>query len=158
MSEHALIVRDGIVDDRDQIEAMQDTIARLRRELAAERQERARDKAASSRALSALRTQLTPLYRALQGVFGKMESAGIEDGSAPLPDSRTGAIWQSWKTRLGPQCGKIIDALLLQPDMNTTQLAIAIGTHRNNITNLIFKLNKAGLLNKSGGRFSLKSL
>ena len=73
-------------------------------------------------------------------------------------DARTAAIWMSWKGRLGPQCGKVIDALLLQPEMNTTQLAIAIGTRRQNIPGLIYKLNQAGLLNKNGGRFSLKAL
>lgn len=158
MSNQELMVRDGIVDDHDaEIHVLQDEVTRLRRELTIANGEIARAKGDSARAVSALRKQLTPLYRALQSVFGEMESVG-DDAGVPVADSRTAAIWQSWKARLGPQCGKIIDALLLQPDMNTTQLAIAIGTHRNNIPNLIFKLNKAGLLNKSGGRFSLKQL
>ena len=47
---------------------------------------------------------------------------------------------------------------MLHGDMNTQQLAIAIGQHRNSIPRLIYTLNKAGLINKNGGRFSLKQL
>lgn len=71
-----LIVRDGIVDDRDaQVEALQAEVTRLRRELAMANGEIARAKADTAKALSALRTQLAPLYRALQAVFGEIESA-----------------------------------------------------------------------------------
>lgn len=155
MSDHALMIRDAVIDEGE-AERLHNEVIRLRRELAIANGEIARAKAESGHALSALRKQLSPLYLALQAVFGGLDAAGADD--SPAQDSRTAAIWASWKTRLGPQCGKIIEALLLQPDMNTTQLAIAIGTHRNNIPNLIFKLNKAGLLNKNGGRFSLKQL
>jgi len=116
-------------------------------------------------ALRNLRRQLTPLYRALQAVFGELDSAGIEDGGVDgggagpaRVDSRVAAVWESWKGRLGPQCGKVIDSLLLHGDMNTQQLAIAVGTRRQNIPGLIYKLNQAGLIRKNGGRFSLKSL
>lgn len=73
-------------------------------------------------------------------------------------DDRQSKVWESWKQRLGGSCAKVIDALLTHKDLNTQQLAIATGLHRTTIPNLIFRLNKAGLINKNGGRFSLKSL
>lgn len=153
-----LVLRgDVVTDQQEEIHALQAEIVRLRRELAMANGEIARAKTDSARAVGALRTQLLPLYRALQSVFGEMEAIGDDSGGMPV-DARTATIWATWKQRLGGQCAKVIDALLLQPGMNTTQLAIAIGTHRNNVPNLILKLNKAGLINKNGGCFSLKQL
>lgn len=126
------------------------------------RAERAEEDAA--RALTALRRQLTPLYRALQAVFGELDSAGIGDDAASSPssgptptDARVKAVWDSWKSKMGTSA-KVIDALLLHGEMNTQQLAIACGVDRTTIPGYIMKLNKAGLLNKQGGRFSLKKL
>ena len=143
----------------EQVERLQRENRQLRRELDDARRETARARSDADRALSELRRQLSPLYKALQQVFGELDAAGVDNNGAPASgDPRKAAIWESWKMRLGPQCAKIIDALLLQPGMNTTQLAIAIGTNRNNIPSLIFKLNKAGLIDKESGRFSLKAL
>lgn len=152
------LLEGSVEDERDtRIRELENDVRDLHRRLLAAEGSAAAARREAGHALGGIRKQLTPLYRALQAVFGELDAAGVDEGGA-APDSRTDAIWQSWKSRLGPQCGKIIDALLLQPDMNTTQLAIAIGTNRNNIPSLIFKLNKAGLINKSGGRFSMKSL
>lgn len=128
------------------------------------RAERAQEDAAQ--ALTALRRQLTPLYRALQAVFGELDAAGGigDDARMPTenqptqPDSRTAAVWASWKERLGAGPAKCIDALLLHNDLNTQQLSIATGYHRNNIPGYIHKLHKAGLIDKNGNRFSLKKL
>ena len=105
-------------------------------------------------------TELTPLYRALQAVFGELDHAGVDDGpsvSSPAQNPRTSAVWDSWKSKVGA-AGKLIEALRLHGEMNTQQLAIATGLHRTTIPKHIYTLNKAGLLNKNGGRFSLKSL
>jgi hypothetical protein len=132
----------------------------LRRQLARAEQAATDARVATTQALSALRRQLSPLYRALQAVFGELDAAGVDDvagstGAAQTPASK---VWESWKAKLGGQCAKVIDVLLTHGEMNTTQLAIAIGTRRQNIPNLIYKLNQAGLINKNGGRFSLKPL
>lgn len=158
MSE-ALVVRSKVIDSReDEITALESEVKRLRRELVIADTEIAKAKAESTRALNALRKQLSPLYRALQAVFGELDEAGI--GDAPISSDenpRTRAVWNNWKSRMG-SAAKIIDALLLHGEMNTQQLAIATGYHRTTIPAMIFKLNKAGLLNKNGGRFSLKQL
>jgi hypothetical protein len=112
----------------------------------------------NTRGLSALRRALSPLYNALQDVFGELDKAGVQDEAANVPtNGRVKAIWDSWKSRMG-NAAPVIDALLLQPGMNQTQIAIAIGRHRTTVPALIFKLKQAGLIEKNGDRFSLKSL
>lgn len=144
------------VDDR-----AQDTIDALRRENRELRTELAEVRADSNRALATLRRQLSPLYRALQDVFGELDRIGVEDapnGTAPRQNDRVAAVWANWKSKVGDGSAKVIDALLLHGEMNTQQLSIATGYHRTTIPGLIFKLNKLGLINKNGGRFSLKQL
>lgn len=150
-------------------------IGRLRRQihdLTRERDdariEARRAKEDAARALSMLRKQLSPLYRALQAVFGELDASGVsEDGAAPAPstaaaqpqDARVRAVWDAWKQRLGGTVAKGIDALLLHGELDTAQLAIAAGLDKRTVTNtVIYKLNAAGLINKNGGRFSLKQL
>lgn len=117
-------------------------------------------KLTNATAASNLRQLLEPLYHALQMVFGEIDVI-IPEGSAKTaaaPSERSTAVWEAWKSRLGTTPAKIIDALLTHRDLNTQQLAIATGLHRSTIPTAIYKLNKAGLINKNGGRFSLKEI
>jgi len=141
---------------RQQLRALRAEAAQLRADLNAERQRSQH----AFRALAALRKQLTPLHRALQAVFGELDTVDIDDVSPASAPSQTkhSAIWEAWKSRVGEGAAKVIDALLLHGQMNTQQLAIATGYHRTTIPSFIYKLNKAGLLNKQGGQFSLKQL
>lgn len=157
------------VDPRDQeLDMLRAETRRLKRELsdAELRADRASEDA--TRALSNLRRQLGPLYRALQMVFGELDAAGVVDApgeppaagrtsAASAPDSRVSAVWDAWKSKMGT-AAKIIDALQIHGELNTQQLAVVVGLHRTTIPALILKLNKAGLINKNGGRFSLKQL
>lgn len=154
-------------DPRDaQLETLRAENRRLQRALsdAELRADRAREDA--DRALSNLRRQLGPLYRALQMVFGELDAAGVADSPstatsaspAPAVDQRATAVWESWKQKLPGAPAKVIDALLLHAEMNYTQLAIAIGVHRNSIPNIIWKLKRAGLITKNGNRVSLNQL
>lgn len=131
---------------------------RLRQELAQARAEVTAARRENGQAIARLRAQLSPLYSALHGVFGEMDAIGDAPDVAPLIDGRKKAVWESWKSKLGGSTAKVIDALLLHGEMNTQQVAIAIGLHRTTIPALIYKLNQAGLLNKNGGKFSLKEL
>jgi hypothetical protein len=136
---------------REQLEDKEDELRRERRKTATMEQ-----------GVTRLREALTPVYSGLQLIFGEIEATGVTGSSgsstAAAPDSRVTAVWESWKSKLGEGPSKIIDALLLHREMNTQQLAIATQYHRTSIPAFIHKLNKAGLLNKSGGRFSLKEL
>lgn len=139
---------------------------RLRVEIETERAARVqceREAALNREAVAALRRQLSPLFRALQAVFGEIDAAGIGDMSAGdlsggATSPREVAVWASWKQKLGAGAAKVIDALLLHGELNTQQLAIAIGMHRTSIPKIVYTLNKAGLINKNSGRFSLKAL
>jgi hypothetical protein len=167
-------------DSRDQqIADLKAEIDSLRRDLASAKRaadeshnasvEAHNEAAAAFRALQSLRRQLAPLYKALQMVYGELDAAGVED-SAPsaagsmdrereqLDTARITAVWQAWKSKLGAGAAKCIDALLLHGEMNTQQLSIATGYHRNTVPQYVSQLNKAGLINKNGGRFSLKHL
>lgn len=158
----ALVIRGEVVDPRaDELDALQEEVKRLRRELAIANGEIAKAKGESARALGALRKQLSPLYRALQSVFGELDAAGVDDATFatnPTTPTRTTAIWANWKEKLPGYPARIIDALLLQSDLTTTQLAISCGCKRQRISDGIMKLNRAGLINKNGGKFSLKAL
>jgi hypothetical protein len=155
-------VEDPGADDAE-LDALRDEVRDLREQLAVAKQAVALAKREAGAALGALRKQLSPLYRALQAVFGELDAAGVEDTatiSAPAAtDPRKRAIWDSWKARLGPTCAKVIEALLLQPDMTNRQIAVAIGTGRiQTVYDAIAKMNKVSLLTKSGDRYSLKQL
>lgn len=158
MSNGAMVIH-GIVEDvRDQeLAELRAENAELRADLQAAKDDGRRAKRDIERAVAALRTQLKPLHLALKAVFGEIDAIGGEDAPKAV-DSRTSKIWESWKDRLGPTCGKAIDALLLQNDMTQQQLAIAVGISRQHASNIISKLNTTGLINKNGGRISLKSL
>lgn len=135
---------------------LRDLVRELKSELAKSRMETTTAQREAVRAVSALRKQLSPLYRSLQAVFGELDSViGDEE---PRANAQTSPIWESWKSKLPGQPAKIIDALLLHGEMNSQQIAIHIGIHRNNVPPLIHKLNKAGVIKKNGHMYSLKTL
>lgn len=142
----------------DPSEELHDEIRQLKRELSTTRAEASAAKRDAARAMGELRKQLSPLYRALQMVFGELDSAGVSDGVSPAATPQTSAVWEAWKSRIGGQPAKVIDALLLHGDLNAGQIAIAIGISPKNVAQVIHKLNKASLIEKNNGRFSLKKL
>lgn len=146
------------VDDQNDEDPRDGIIAALKVDLSQARAEMRRTQRDTAAALGALRKNLSPLYRALQAVFGEIEAVGYSDDAPVAQNSRVSAVWESWKSKLPGRTAQIIDALLLHGEMNSTQLAIAIGIHRNNVPPLIFKLNKAGLIDKNGTKYSLKQL
>lgn len=155
MSE-ALVLHGTVVDDiQEELRELRAENLQLRRELQKARQDAAQAHAEAGRALGALRKQLSPLYRALQQVFGELEDVAMDEGPT---SPRVSAVWENWKTKMPGYPARIIDALLLHRDMNTSQLAIAVGCHKQRISEGIVKLNKAGLIDKNGGRFSLKDI
>lgn len=149
-----------------EVEVLRAETRQLRRELADAQRETDRAREDAARALSMLRRQLSPLYRALQAVFGELDAACVGDeplaatpsGAAPVRSDRERTVWEAWKQKLGVGPAKVIDALLLHGELSTQQLAIATGYHRNTVPQYVSALYRAGLINKNGGRFSLKHL
>ena len=74
--------------------------------------------------------------------------------------SRSSAVWEDWKKKLGATAAsKIIDILLLHGQLDQTQIRIHLGTSRmQTVYDAVSKLNKAGIINKNGGKISLKEL
>jgi hypothetical protein len=129
-------------------------IVQLERELVDERAANT----ASRRTVEELRTTLEPLYRALQVIFGHIEAMGVNgDGATPVNDS-TRQVWESWKQKLGGLTAQAIDVLLLHGPMNQTQLRIQLRCASRSVTNIVGALNKAGLIDKAGGKIALKPL
>lgn len=149
--------------EEDRIVALAAEIRDLRAELAEARANEARARKDAARALSSLRHQLSPLYRALQMVFGELDAAGVQDeasrpGTTESIEPRVAAVWQSWKSKLPGKASEFIDILLQHGEMNAAQLRIAGRCSSDTVYQTIHKLNKAGLINKNGGKFSLKQL
>ena len=133
---------------------------RLEVELKAER----RKNANVEKGVAELRKILSPLYQALGMVFGQVEAMGVSESVAPSSygDPRKAAVWDSWVEKLGGKdsfAGKMIVALLQHGALTSKQIAIHIGTKRiQTVYETTLKVNKAGILDKNGDRFSLKEL
>ena len=135
-------------------------------ELKAER----RKNAATEKGVHHLRQLLSPFHQWMGLVFGEFDSMGV--GELPLgeqPDDPTRtmsprkvAVWESWIEKLGGKdsfAGKMISALLQHGALTSKQIAIHIGTKRMaTVYEATVKVNKAGILDKNGDRFSLKDL
>jgi len=114
---------------------------------------------AGIRAVSNLRKTLTPLYSSLQVLFGEMEAvAGSETASEPRIGERQSKVWESWKQKLGGMSARFIQALLDHGEMNAAQLRVAMQCRQQTVYETASKMNKLGLINKNGGRYSLKEL
>lgn len=152
---------EGRIEDphEQRIAELEAELRELRSDLANAKHAATAAKRDATKGVSELRRQLTPLYRAIQAVFGEMDTIGVEDAApASATNPHVAAVWASWKSKFHGKPAAIIDALLVHREMNTTQIAIAIGSSRGNVPPMLTKLNKAGLLQKNGNMFSLKAL
>lgn len=92
----------------------------------------------------------------LRAAFSGAQVAAPESASgAPMPQSS--AAWQMWKDRLPPACGKIIDALLIQP-LTMTQMIRVCGLAYSTVKANVAILKNNTLLEKDGDRWKLKRL
>lgn len=118
------------------------------------RQEK-RKTAAIEAGVGELRSILSPLYKALQMVFGEMDAMHVDSGASPAKNS---AAWEQWKKRLGGSAARAIDALMVHGEMNQTQLRIILGCATRTVTNVVGALNQAKLIDKRDGKIRLKEL
>lgn len=170
--EDRLIEGEVLLDANPELDRLRTKVRTLERDLDDARLEARRAREDADRALSMLRKQLSPLYRALQAVFGELDAAGVTDSTVPDPQSagpgathgiepRVAALWASWKQKLGgadSAPSRVIDALLTHGEMNVAQLRVAGKMAQQTVYDSVSKLHKLGLLNKNGGRYSLKQL
>ena len=143
----------------DEVRRLRQENDTLREELREAREEASscrREAATAARGAQELRTVLTPLYQGLQHIFGEIDAMGV--GESPASSPQKSAVWESWKQKLGPMPAKAIDALLMHGALTQTQLRIHVGCAAGSISDLVYRLNKAGIINKNGGKISLKEL
>jgi hypothetical protein len=134
----------------------------LRQELREAQEEAAgcrREATQAIRGVQELRSILSPLYQGLQRVFGEIDAMGVSGEPHPATTVKNSGAWESWKQRMPGIPAQIIDLLMIHGELTSEQMRIHVGTKRKqSIYDATFKLNKAGLLNKNGDRFSLKEL
>jgi hypothetical protein len=142
----------------DQIAELEAEVNELRTALRIAKAETSQVRQDTARALAKLRRQLSPLHRALKAVFGELDAAGIEEVAPTGAAASSSDKWDAWKQRLGPGCAKVIDALLLGGEMNVRAIMVAAKMGENTVYQATAKMGQAGIIQKNGGKFSLKSL
>lgn len=147
------LLLNGEVEDAgfDEIQSLNERILELEGELRVARLQAANAKRDATLAMGNLKKQLSPLYRALQQVFGELESVGIEDGGSP----QTNARWESWKKRMPGRPAEFIDLLLVHGTMSVKQFMAAAHLGQNTVYGIVSKLGQAGVVSNNGGRYSL---
>lgn len=158
-------VMHGPDDDAGEIDRLRASVERVTRERDAARtqvvdlQRRLRQATSST---ERLREQLEPLYRALQGVWGELEEVAPDakqEATEESPGAKSSPIWESWKTRMPGAPAKIIDALLMHGTATVEQLVVLTQISRKQtIYDSIKRMKTAGIIDKNGGRFSLKKI
>lgn len=152
----ARLLGDGsdIIDaEVTELDELREEVRQLKRDLATARAETATARREATAAMGALRKQLSPLYRALQMVFGELDAAGIDEQGANV---RTSGAWDEWKTRLGPGCAKVIDTLLLGGEMTIQAITVSAHMGKRTVYEATAKMGQVGILVRNGNKFSLK--
>lgn len=130
---------DELAELREEISGLRDEIETLRTEMRDER-----------RHLSAILQSGRVVFGG-QGAVGEAQSVS----GAPTPPNRS--AWEAWKQQLPGRCGKVIDALLVQP-MTQTQLIGYCKMDRSTVSKTLTILTRNGLVEKDGNLNRLKRL
>jgi hypothetical protein len=141
-------------------------VARLERELEDARREVRATKNESAEAAIAMRNLrgvLTPLYGALQRVFGELEVVGgaVDSAVGPAPpgfQQKKSAAWQLWIEKLPGRRADFIRVLLDHGEMTREQIKVAAKCGNTTLSDTISKLKGMGLVEKHGDKYSLKEL
>lgn len=152
-----------LADHRDRIiESLEAEVRSLREQVLSAQAESEATRDQMERALSTLRRQLNPLYQALRAVFGEIDAVlPPEMAAGPSgvpPDARKQAVWDAWKQKLPGLPAKFIDSLLVHGSMSAAQLRVSMHCSNQGVYDTATKLNKLGLLQKNGGKYSLREL
>lgn len=152
-------------------DSQHEEVERLRREIRGLEMElrEAKDEAETAKlsasdavqAIRALREQLGGFYKALKMIFGEISrvEAGEVYSAPPTSESRStlSPRWEMLKSKLGGRQEEFI-VLLQHGEMNAAQIRAAAHCDIKTVYATIKKMRDGGLLNKNGGKFSLKEL
>ena len=100
------------------------------------------------------RTKIIELLHALRAIFNG-DMAATAQGQVSTP-SGTNPRWEALKRAFPGRCAELIDTLIAHGPLNTGQIAAIMRADSRTINQLIHKLNKAGGIEKNGGKFSLR--
>jgi hypothetical protein len=148
-----------------------DEVTRLRREIAGLEQELrdAKDgeemaKQASSDALQVIRalreSPLAQVHKVLKMLFGEISRVDAGEVTPPQVEttSRANSVWDKWIQKLGGNRGAILKSLLEHGEMTRVQLRVASQVPEGSLNGITSELYKMGLINRAGGKYSLKQL
>ena len=157
-----LSLLNAMPDPQAQLRTLQQELYNRNRQLAeaeeALRQERLKS-ASLEKGVAILREILNPLHQGLNLVFGQIDEMGVASGSSTTGmDPRKAAVWEDWKRKLPGIPARSIDALMLHGELTQTQLRLHAKCAVGSVAGVVSQLWKAGLINKNGGRISLKEL
>ncbi len=153
--------------DQAELEKLRRENHDLKRQLKDEReqsQEAIRDARKQSlqavRAQSKLKSVLSPIYQAFQMIFDELEGIDLGEGMQPnaYVDGPSREKWEIWKRKLPGKPAEFIQALLEHGELNSAQLKSLTHSGTSTVPQIIYKLNSLGLINKNGGRYSLKQI
>ena len=153
------LLLNGEVKTDSSDEELRDKILQLRHELQVGEREREKLWGQVQRleaALIRVRRQLQPLYTALSTLFGDLPESNEPEERQPRHS--TEGVWGKWKQKLPGKPAEIIQALLEHGEMSVAQIRVAAHCGQQTVYDVTSKLNKLGLLNKNGGKYSLKQL
>jgi hypothetical protein len=141
--------RDEIIHDlRERIRGLEDQLSR-----------QVESNQVLAEGVAELREFLAPLYRGLRKFYGETDGIAVSGNATASPYTAAQlAAWENWKQKLGGLPAKAIEAFLLHGALTQTQLRVIIGCATGSVPNVVMVLNKAGLINKNGGKISLKEL
>lgn len=152
-----------------EIETLREENRRLQRAVDDAERDARRAREDAQRALSALRSNLGPLYRALQMVFGELDAAGVTEspqapyaGSEPASvDNAARAKWEKWiqSVGAGSPAARFIETLLVHGELSAKQMKTAAKMGEATVYQAASKLGKLGLVTKSGtGKYILSQI
>lgn len=154
-----LLLEGEVVEDKTAsfiaaLRKMDDRIRELEAEVSVAKAETAQAKREAASAFVTLRKLLKPWHLTLKQIYGELDALGPDE----LPSASASPKWESWKKKLPGRPAEMIDLLLLHGEMGRNQIMAAMHCGKDTVRVTVSRLNVAGLLNKNGGRISLKEL
>lgn len=144
--------------DQAHIARLEQRVRDLERELADKDQQIDQSRHLVEQGARSLRRALSPVYKALQQVFGDIDTLVPEArGAAPSQDPVLGApYWDTWKSRVSPAAGRVIDLLRATPNMNQSQISAAVKMDPRTVSKSLGQLRSVGVLRSNGGLHALQ--
>ena len=148
-----------VADQSERISQLEEEIEDLREQL-----RESKDKlAAVSRGQARLKQTLAPLYSALQMIFGELK--GVEASESPSSTTPGGPLdssrYEPWRQKFRGQIANAIDILVkYEAGLTRRQLAgfLKVEPGSGTMSQIIFKLNKAELIEKDGSNIRLRRI